>query len=189
MKRFKFILKYPKIISFLFVLILGCIIFYEAQLHPNISNLITSLGNFGVFISGFFYSYGFTAPISTSLLLILSENNNILLAGIIGGFGALISDIIIFNFFRKSLKKELEDIEEEKIILNLKKRYSKFFRNNGKFFIIFIASILISSPLPTEIGVILLSSIKKLSKKEFLILMYILHTLAILFILFIGTSI
>jgi hypothetical protein len=52
--------------------------------------------------------------------------------------------------------------------------------------VVAFASILIASPLPTEIGIILMTSVKKISTKKFAVIVYVLHVSAIYIILLIG---
>mgnify|MGYP000140013313 CR=1 FL=1 len=55
-----------------------------------------------------------------------------------------------------------------------------------KYLLAALASILIASPLPTEIGITLLALIKNVTPRKFSIIAYILHTIAIFTILLIG---
>jgi hypothetical protein len=51
------------------------------------------------------------------------------------------------------------------------------------------AGFLIASPLPTEIGIMLMTSIKNMSVKKFVIIVYVLHASALFVILLIGRTI
>ena len=51
------------------------------------------------------------------------------------------------------------------------------------------AGLLIASPLPTEIGILLMTSIRNISFKKCIIIIYILHVSAIFTILLIGNTI
>lgn len=53
----------------------------------------------------------------------------------------------------------------------------------------FIAGFLIASPLPTEIGVVLMASLKNILTKKFAVVAYLLHTTGIFVILLIGRNI
>jgi len=55
--------------------------------------------------------------------------------------------------------------------------------------LMFIAGFLIASPLPTEIGVVLMASLKNILTKKFAVVAYLLHTTGIFVILLIGCNI
>lgn len=58
-----------------------------------------------------------------------------------------------------------------------------------KYLIVILAGFIIASPLPDEIGVSLLASSGIISMKKFSVISYVLNTLGIFAILFIGSSI
>ena len=47
----------------------------------------------------------------------------------------------------------------------------------------------IASPLPTEVGVVLMATLKSISTKKFIVLAYFLHTIGIFIILLIGRTV
>ena len=106
--------------------------------------------------------------------------------GIIGGLGAMISDLLIFKFIRVSFEDEFKNIEKEKISKNIEKIIDYRFGNKLRIYLMYIfAGILIASPLPDEIGVIMLSGLTKINVKMLSILGFILNTLGILILLYI----
>ena len=113
MKRlFKF--RYPKIALWIIMILLAYIIFK----NPNISNLISNFGlggYMGIFIAGMFFSFGFTTPFAIGFFITLNPNS-IILSSIIGGIGALISDLLIFSFIRISFLDEFKRLENTEII-------------------------------------------------------------------------
>ena len=101
-KLFKF--KYPKIMILIVTIVLSYFIFR----NPLISSYLSHLGNLGYlgfFIGGILFAFGFTAPFSVGLFILLNPSN-IWIAGIIGGLGALISDLLIFKFIKISFEDE-----------------------------------------------------------------------------------
>ena len=148
---------------------------------------ITSSKVLGIFIGGFFYAYGFTAAPATAVLLILAKQQNIFGAAIIGGLGALISDVLIFLFIRHSFVDEIMLLKKEVVIEHIRAVRMKLFGRYNANLLPIISCILIASPLPTEFGVALLASLKNLAIKKFLIIAFLLHTIGILIILLIGT--
>ncbi len=179
-KRFK--IKYPK----LFLLLLIIIFSYWFFSKQEVSNFIKSLGSLGyfsVFISGMLFSFGFTAPIATGFFLVIGKQN-IILSALIGGIGAMISDLLIFRFIKTSFKEEFQKLGKEKFNLKIKKVSEKIISKQIKIYLTYIfAGIILASPLPDEIGVTLLSGITEIKEKILLILGFLLNTLGIFIIL------
>jgi uncharacterized membrane protein YdjX (TVP38/TMEM64 family) len=181
-------IKYPKLLLLIITLIMAVLVYYEGRNYEPFENFLKSLNYLGTFIGGFFYAYGFTAAPGTAVLLVLSETQNIFISAILGGVGALLSDILIFMFIRSSFTDEITMIKKEKIIKKITKAEKRLFGRIYKYIFPVFSGFLIASPLPTEIGVSLMAGIKKLSVKKFIIVAYILHTIGIFFILFMGKN-
>jgi len=178
-------LKHPKILILLATLILAYIIFKGRNFGP-FHEFLTELGYLGYLIAGGFYAYGFTAAPATAILLILAKEQNIWIAGLIGGLGALIGDLIIFKFLRVSFAEEVSRLMHEKLISKVNKKIPNIFK---KYLIPVFAGFIIASPLPDEIGVALFAITKHISMKMFTIISYVLNTIGIYIILLIGISI
>ncbi len=179
---------YPKLITLFFSFLAAYALFY-GQTYPPLHNLLLYLGYFGTFIAGILYSYGFTAAPATAILLSISKEQNLIFAGLVGGLGALTGDLIIFHFIRYTLRDEIETLSKTKIIQFIEKEEEKILGHFQKHASAIFAGFVIASPLPTEIGVGILSSFKHLSIRSFAALAYILHTIGIFIILFIGSLI
>lgn len=137
----------------------------------------------GTFIAGALFVYGFTAALATAILLILAQQQNILLAGLVGGFGALIGDLLIFQFIRHSFSDEIKELSEEPIFKGIKTRVPPAVRN---YLAPVLGGIIIASPLPDEIGISLLAT-TTISTRTFAILSFLLNTAGIFVILLVGT--
>ena len=75
--------------------------------------LIELMGNFGIIgilISGMLFGYAFTAAPATASLISFTNYYNPLIISLIGATGTMIGDLLIFNFFKKGLPKEIETI-------------------------------------------------------------------------------
>lgn len=188
MKKLIF-LRYPKIILLSLTLLIAYLIFYSRN-FPAFHNFLLSTGYFGIFMTGMLYSYGFTSPISVAVLLILANEYNIFVTGILAGVGALVSDLIFFKFFRHSFNDEMKtiskNISNEKAIKSISKKNRKWLK---KYLLPVIGGLIIASPLPDEIGISVLASLKSISAMTFSILSFLLNTSGILVILVIGRSI
>jgi hypothetical protein len=177
-------IKYPKLSLFILSLIVAYLLFSYRSL-ASIHNTLILLGYFGTFLAGTLYAYGFTAPLATVVLLILSGDQNILFAGLVAGLGALLSDLVIFLFIRHSFTDEIERFAKEKFFQRISIKISSTLQ---RYMLIAFASFLIASPLPTEIGVVLMASLKSMSTRKFAVIAYLLHTIGIFAILLIGRS-
>ncbi|MEK6892248.1 MAG: hypothetical protein AABX25_03625 [Nanoarchaeota archaeon] len=177
--------KYPKFLLLFITIIIAYIMFY-GKTYPPLQNFLSSAGYLGTFISGIFFVYGFTAAPATVILLVLAKEQNIWVAGLIGGLGALIGDLIIFKFLRVSFADEVSRLMHEKLISKVNKKVPNIFK---KYLIPVFAGFIIASPLPDEIGVALLAINQNISMKIFTIISYVLNTIGIYVILLIGTSI
>lgn len=177
-------IKYPKLLLLLSTFVIAYFLFYGRTYQP-LHDFLISLSYFGTFFSGILFTYGFTAAPSTAILLILAKEQNIFLAGFIAGFGALVGDLLIFNFIRYSFADEIEKLSREKGLRFLQKKTPSFFK---RYFIAILAGFIIASPLPDEIGVSLLASSRVISMKKFSVISYVLNTAGIFTILFIGKS-
>jgi len=154
--------------------------------YVPIHDALVGSGYFGVFLAGFLYAYAFTAPPAAAILLILAKEQNLIFAGLIAGIGALLSDLVIFHFIRHGFSDEVQKLSKEKIVQYARKKVPDSIQ---KYLFVSMAGFLIASPLPTEIGVTLMASIKSISTRKFSIIAYSLHTGAIFVILLIGSII
>ncbi len=179
MKKGKLKINYLKFVLFIIALIFAYVLFYERNLGP-IHEFISSVGYFGTFFAGILYTYGFTSPPATALLLLLAEQQNPILAALLGGLGSLFSDIFIFKTIKYSFKEEIKLFAKER------KKSLKFIPN---YLLTILGALIIASPLPDELGISLFAFNKKISTKNLLLMSYSLNTIGIFIILLIGKSI
>jgi hypothetical protein len=177
-------IKYPKLSLFIITVILVYLLFSGLAFKP-LHDALLFLGYLGTFLAGLLYPFALTSAAGTGILLILAKEQNLLFAGAIAVIGALISDIFLFLFVTHSFNDEVQKLSEEKVVRTLSRRIPDSIRAYllGSF-----ACLLIASPLPTEIGILLLTSMRDISFKKFIIMIYILHASAIFIILLVGNA-
>jgi hypothetical protein len=158
-------------------------ILFSGLAYTPLHNTLVLMGYFGTFLAGLLYPYSLTSAAGTGILLILSKEQNVLLAGVIAGIGALISDIILFLFVKHGFSDEVQKLSKEKVVRTINRWIADSVR---VYLLATFACLLIASPLPTEIGIMLMASIKNMSAKKFIVIIYILHGSAIFIILLIG---
>lgn len=98
--------KYPKFLL-LFITFFIAYFLFSGRNYLPFHNFVISTGYFGTFLTGLMFSYGFTAAPATSIFLILAEYQNIYAAALIGGLGALVTDLLIFKFIKISFADEI----------------------------------------------------------------------------------
>ena len=183
MKRlFKF--RYPKILALVIAIILAYFIFS----NPSVSSFVSHLNNFsylGILIAGMLFTFGFTSPFAAGFFIVLNPSN-LLLAGILGGFGALISDFLIFKLIRFSFEDEFIRLRKTKTINDISNLIEKNLGHKLKIYLMYaFAGFLIASPLPDEAGVIMLAGLTKIKQGIFAIISLVCNTLGILILLLI----
>jgi hypothetical protein len=175
-------IKYPKLSLFIISVILVYFLFSGLAYKP-LHDALLFMGYFGTFLAGLLYPFALSSAAGTGILLILAKEQNILFAVGVTGLGALISDIFLFLFVTYSFNDELQKLSHEKIVRTVNRLIPDSIR---AYLLATFAGLLIASPLLTEIGILLMTSIKSMSFKKFISIIYVLHTIAILIILLIG---
>jgi hypothetical protein len=178
-------IKYPKLSLFIISVILVYALFSGLANKPLHDALLLT-GYFGTFLAGLLYPFALTSAAGTGILLILAKEQNLLFAVVVAGIGALISDIFLFLFVTYSFNDELQKLSNEKIVRTVNGWIPASIR---VYLLATFAGLLIASPLPTEIGILLMTSIKSMSFKKFISIIFVLHTSAIFIILLIGNII
>ncbi len=174
--------KYPKIFLFICSIIIAYYIFSK----PTVSNWMIQLNNLsyiGIFIGGLLLAFGFTAPFGVGILL-TSRPENIFLAVLIAGLGAMISDMIIFKMIKFSFMNEFKELKKTKTAYAIKKITRKNKHILIKHYLLYIfAGIMIATPLPDEIGVSMLAGLTTIKPKKLATISFLLHAIFVFLIL------
>ena len=184
LKRTKlFTYKYPKMLIFILCVILA----YQLFQNETFSNILINLGymNYlGAFIGGVLFSFGFTAPFATAIFLKLVPNN-IFITALIGGFGALISDLLIFKFIKISFEGEFKKLRKEKPFLYIHQLEKRFNPKIIHYLTFAFVGILFASPLPDEAAVMILAGLSKINIKTLAIISFVFNSFGIFILLII----
>ena len=178
-------IRYPKLALLAATFILGYIFLADRQLGP-LRESLSALGYAGTFLAGMFFSYGFTAAPATAALLVLGKGQDIFLTAIIGGFGALLADTIIFRFIRHSFAGEIKRLSKERMVADISSAVPK---RALKYIVPVLGGFIIASPLPDEIGVSLLAASTNVSGRAFTAISFALNTAGIFVLLALGNGI
>ena len=179
-KLFKF--RYPKLFGLLIAIVAAYFIFSNQTVADYISSL-NSFGYIGVFIAGVFFTFGFTTPFATGFFIILNPEN-IWLAALLGGFGAMLMDLFIFSMIKFSFTDEFEGLENTKMMKELSRRINKTLSHRIKVYLMYaLAGIIIASPLPDEAALILLAGLKRIKVSVLALISFVMNTIGILILL------
>ena len=177
--------KYPRFLALAGSLILAYVLFAGLETQPHTERL-KSLEYLGMYVVGIFYSYGFTGPPAAAALLIIGKDLNIALAGIVAGLGAMTGDLILFRLIRHSFVAEMQRLRHERIFRFFLERIPLPLKKHASHLLPIIGCLVIASPLPDEIGIVLIASSNKISTEVFSILCYFLNTGGIMILLALG---
>jgi hypothetical protein len=183
-RLFKF--RYWKLTLLLIFSVLSYFIFSNSNVQDTVNHL-NSLSYLGIFIAGLLFSFGFTTPFAIGFFFTIRPES-ILLAALVGGCGALISDLLIFKLIRFSFMDEFYRLEKTKIMSKVIHEFHHDFNKKIRVYLLYIfAGIIISSPLPDELGVSMLAGLTKISTPTLAIISLVMNTLGIMIMLFISS--
>lgn len=177
--------KYPKFLLLFITFVIAYLLFNSKDYGP-FQEFIVGLGYAGTFVTGILFTYGFTSAPATAIFLILAQHQNIYLASLVGGVGALIGDLFIFSFIRQSFADEIKKLSKERIVHYFSNKVPGLIK---KYTLPVAAGFIIASPLPDEIGVSMLAASTVISTKIFMLISYLLNTTGIFIIYLIGNFI
>ena len=176
---------YPKLITLLFSFVLAYILFATGVLHTVVASL-NGHGLVSVFLGGLLFSFGFTSAFGIAIFIEVSPYISPWIAAPIGGVGAFLSDLMIFQFVRFSLfHDEVRRLRESRVIQFFRRCFHHESISDAMRGILLwsFAGIVIASPLPDEFGVTLVSSVSTMRPRQFAVLCFLLNTAGILCIL------
>lgn len=175
-----------KLIRDILIIFISIIIAVILHKSKGLENFLKYISEFyfvpAAFIAGIFFASTFTVAIATSVILTMADLQNPILIAVVGGMGAVLGDSIIFKFLREDLIADFEFLEKhfpKKIVRRI--IHSKMIF----WFAPIVAALMIASPVPDEIGLLMLASIK-LKYRHFFIISLVLNTLGILIISLFG---
>jgi len=179
--------KYPKLTGLAIAIVLTYIIFSNPAVADFVSK-IENVGYIGIFFAGMLLPLGFTAPFAVGLLVTLNVENVFVLS-LIAGFGAMLSDFLIFHFIRLSFTDEIKRLERTRMMKGVEHEVNELaihyhIIKHFKIYLMYVfAGFIIASPLPDEVGVAMLAGFTKIRQDVFIPMSFLLHTLGIFILL------
>jgi len=170
--------KYPKLVLLVVSIIIAYFVF-NSPVGQEFALDLDNLHYIGMFIAGILFALGFTAPFAVGFFIV-SEEPNIFLAALIAALGALISNLLIFNFIKVSFRDELKRLERTHVIKEIEYLVEKEFNKKVRLYLLYIfAGILIASPLPDEVADTILGGFTKINPYVFAVLSFICSSIGI----------
>ncbi|PIQ75552.1 MAG: hypothetical protein CO003_00255 [Candidatus Portnoybacteria bacterium CG_4_8_14_3_um_filter_44_15] len=174
-----------KDMSIIALSVLIAVILVKTEVLINILASSKELELFGSFIAGMFFTSVFTVAPATVVLVEIARLNSLFLVALFGGIGAMIGDIIIFRFVKNRLSEDvlflLKKSKSERLI-------SIFRLRIFRWLIAFLGALIIASPLPDELGLMMMG-FSKIRTSLFIPISFLLNSLGILVIGLIARAI
>lgn len=112
----------------------------------------------GSIIAGLFFTSVFTVSIAAAVLgEIAAESQSVVQVALLGGLGAVIGDLVIFNFVKDSLTEDIEFLFDK---IKNQGLISVFHHRLLRWLVPLIGALIIASPLPDELGISILGFAK-----------------------------
>lgn len=170
--------KHAKLIVIAISIALSYLIFHNPLVIRYI-NALNYLSYLGVFIAGMLFVFLFSAPFGIGYFVTLNPVN-LYLAAMIGGFGAAISDLLIFKFFKVSFKDEINEFEDHPVFKKFSYKLKTKIKAKLRLYLMYLlAGFIIATPLPDEAGILMLAGLKKINPLWLGIIAFAVHTIAI----------
>ena len=165
------------IIVFSFI---AAMIFVKTGTLKNILDSAQGLKFLGSFVSGIFFVSVFTAVPATVIIAELAKTDSIFLVALFGGLGALFGDLIIFKFIKDSLSEDFFYLIKKS---GSERFFSIFKLKLFRWLVPFFGALVVASPLPDEIGLMMMG-LSKMKTSLFVPISFALNSLGILILYF-----
>ncbi|HYF10220.1 MAG TPA: hypothetical protein VD967_01265 [Candidatus Paceibacterota bacterium] len=135
----------------------------------------------GSFIAGFFFTSVFTVAPATAVFAEIVQTNPLWPTVLLGAFGALLGDLILFRFVRDRLA------EDVMALFRYKKpgRVRAFYHSRIFHWVMpALGALIIASPLPDELGLALLGT-ARVGMLAFVPISYVFNALGIMLVAFV----
>ena len=135
-------------------------------------------GDFGALITGIFFVSTFTAAPSIMVIYYLSQSLNPFEVALFAGVGAMIGDVLIFNFLRDGFFDEIKPL----FLFFKKPLFARLFDSPYFAWLLpFVGAIIIASPFPDEIGIGMMG-LSRIKRWQFLFVSFFLNSAGLLVI-------
>lgn len=173
-------------ISIVALSIVIAVILVEADILSSVLVSTAGFSFLGSFIAGIFFTSVFTTAPAIVTLGEIAKQGSLFTTALYGAFGAVIGDIVIFQFIR-------DELSEHFVVLVKHNSYWKRFRTlfrlkYFRWFTFMLGGLIIASPFPDELGIGLLG-FSKMKTTSFIPISFLFNFLGILAIGLIAKAI
>lgn len=185
------VLAYPRLIGLGMCMGIAYVL-YQVGMFEWLDGRLHGFGYPGIFVAGLLFSYGFTTPFAIAAFVAAAPEVNPWIAAPLGGFGAFLSDLLIFEFLRVSFfGAELERLRTASFVQRIHRllHHESTPERLRRWLLWGSAAVVIASPLPDELGVALLSGTTNMSERAFGAICVTMNTVGILAILLLSQAI
>ena len=171
-------LKY-KNLTLLIVCTLGIFLLTQWEPFQEILSKIHNLGYLGAFLGGILFVFTFTVALGGIILFSLVDNYSVMGIALVGGFGSMVGDLIIFRFVRDGLTDELKPLYRrfggDRITTVFRSVYLRWA-------LPLVGALIVMSPFPDELGVTLMG-LSKMKTSHFIVISYVLDVVGLIILL------
>lgn len=173
-------------LSIIALSILIAVILVKANILSSILDSTSSFKFLGSFIAGMFFTSVFTTAPAIVTLGEIAKHDSLLPTAFFGALGAVLGDIIIFQFIRDELSVHFVELVKHNSIW---RRYHTLFKlKYFRWFTFMLGGIIIASPFPDELGITLLG-VTKAKNTIFIPISFIFNFIGILLIAIVARTI
>lgn len=170
----RLIKKYPQL-SLLLAIYLISFFFIELVSPHVLAARLAPFGIIAIFATGIMYTYGFTSAIATILFPLFGLYFPAYLIAVVGGIGASVGDTTILKYMKGGLKYEIDALAQTRFA----KRIAKIPGFSHPWFVSILGVIVLSSPLPDELGALLIAEGDRIPTKYFTVISFVGNTIGI----------
>lgn len=181
-------MRYSHTSLFLLSVVIAILLQFLGVWHSLASFFISHAPYLGALIAGFFFVISFTSAGAAFLLLELGQHGHPVPLALIAGCGATAADILMYRTFKDSIFEELKLLFASTIAPR-NREYLEHLAKKRVFVwaIPLIASLLIASPLPDELGIALFGIIN-FQPKYIAGISFFLNVIGIFLFIWIGAA-
>ncbi len=180
--------KVKNLIADVILFLLSCLFAYLLITTGDLDKFIatvTPIQYLAEFIAGILFTSFITTPFSFAILYALAQEIHPLQIALIGGLGAMIGDMLIITLFKNTIFDDFKTLEKT---FKLKRALHFFHTSHFNHLAPLLGLIVIASPFPDELGLMLLGA-GKLKTAQLAILVFIINTAGIYAICLISQNI
>lgn len=160
--------------------VVAAILLVQTQAIPAVLDSVKSLHLIGSFVAGLFFTSIFTTvPAIVALGEISNASGALIQTAFVGSIGAVIGDLIMFNFVRDRLSQHLVEVFKHRSPV---RRLLMVFRvRHMRWLTFLVGGLVIASPLPDELGIGILG-FARLTTARFIAISFLFNFIGIVII-------